>query len=115
MSLRGLAIRIAPVRTTIMTIHIVRIVELMLGWNVMRSFAPGALSGAKSHTTWGAGNSRVPSMKQAGYGHSWPASPSLGNGGKRMNAAMLATITAPTMRNQRCESPRLAGGDGASG
>ena len=56
----------------------------MLGWNVTRSVAAGALSGAKSQTTWGAGNSSVPLMKQAGYAHSWPGSPPLGNGGNRM-------------------------------
>ena len=51
-----------------MTIHIVRIVELMLGWNDDEVGRRGALSGAKSQTTCGAGNSRVPSMKQTGYG-----------------------------------------------
>ena len=49
-----------------MTIHIVRRVELMLGWNVIRAVAAGAWSGSKSTTAAGAGNSRLLSMKQVG-------------------------------------------------
>ena len=45
-----------------MTSHCVRIVELMLGVNVTRASA-GPVG---PYTVWGAGNSSVPSMKQAG-------------------------------------------------
>ena len=66
MSFPPRAIRNAAIRTMAITIHIVNRVELMLGWKVTRSAAPGALSGAKSITLAGAGNSRLLSMKQAG-------------------------------------------------
>ena len=53
--------------TTTMTIHIVRSVLLMLGWKVMSWPAPGArLRDEVGSTMCGAGNSRVPSMKQTG-------------------------------------------------
>ena len=93
--------------TMAMTIHIVRIVLLMLGWKSMRPAAPGALSGAKSSTTCGAGNSSVPLMKQTGIGARLArAAPPLGNGGTRMNATMLRTMTAPMSGTNAADSPR---------
>ena len=53
----------------------------MLGWNVTRSVAAGADSGARSITVWTAGNSSVPLMKHAGKAHDSPGWPPLGNGG----------------------------------
>src|SRR5260221_7683888 len=112
MSLPLRVIRNAPTTTRIITIHMVSSVELMLGWKVTRSAAPGALSGAKSMTVAGAGNSRLLSMKQAGKAHDSPGA-SFGEGGKRTNAAMSSTTTAPTSRSQR-EILRLAFGVGST-
>ena len=82
-------IRTAPTSTMAITIHMVRSVELMLGWIVTRSVAAGADSGARSSTVCTAGNSRLLSMKQAGNEQASPGAPSLGNGGTRMYAATI--------------------------
>ena len=49
-------------RTTAMTIHMVRMVELMLGKKTIRSVADGGVDPAGAQTTCGAGNSSVPWM-----------------------------------------------------
>ena len=54
--------RMAPTRTIAMTIHSVKIVELMLGVKVTSASA----GPCGPMTVCGAGNSSVPSMKQAG-------------------------------------------------
>ena len=69
-----------------MTIHIVMIVSLMLGVKVTSCVRLGR--GAGPMTVWGAGNSSVLSMKQAGNGQARPGAPPAGNGGKRMKARM---------------------------
>ena len=51
-----------------MTIHIVRIVFVMLGQKPISIGPVGVgLAGSRSTITWGAGNSRFPLMKQVGY------------------------------------------------
>src|SRR5678815_613810 len=87
-----------------MTIHIVRIVLLMLGWKVTRSVADTGVDGARSITAWGAGNSRLLSMKQAGNAHS--AAPLLATCGKATNATMSTRMTATTRPIQRGDSRR---------
>src|SRR4029079_7053925 len=84
----------------------------------------GAVDPSGAQTTCGAGNSSVPSMKQTGNAQTSPGCPgrpsiSFGNGGTRISAMMLKTITAPRIRNQRDDSPRpelrvLGGWAGAS-
>jgi hypothetical protein len=98
--------------TSAMTIHIVSSVELMLGWNVTRSAALGAVSGAKSITVCGAGNSRLLSMKQAGKAQVSPGDPPVGNGGKATNAMTSRAMTAAIRSSQRDDGRRrgFAGG-----
>ena len=101
--------------TIAMTIHIVRIVELMLGYHVISALAGGGVDPSGAQTTCGAGNSSVPSMKQTGKAQASPAAPPLGNGGTRTRAMMLKTITPPMSRNQREDTPRPdLGGAGVS-
>ena len=96
-----------PTRTRIaMTIHIVRIVLLMLGWKTMSGSDPGRAPGRVDTTSRAPGTRGVPLMKQTGYGHGSPAAPPLGNGGTRMTATMSRTMIAPMNRNQRWDSPR---------
>ena len=68
----------APTMTRAMTSHCVKIVLLMLGVKVTRASA-GACSPTR---VWGAGNSRVPLMKHAGYAQG-SVGCSLSNGGAR--------------------------------
>src|SRR6266446_2198820 len=97
-------IRIEPARTIAITIHIVRIVLLMLGWKVTRSVADAGVDGARSITAWGAGNSRLFSMKQAGNAQS--ATPLLATCGNATKATMSRTMTKPTRASQRGASRR---------
>ena len=82
----------------------------------MSSLAGGGVEPSGAQTTCGAGNSSVPSMKQTGKAHASPGAPSFGNGGTRMSAMMLKTMTAPMSRNQREDRPRpdLGCGSGVS-
>ena len=108
--MRGLAIRIDAARTSAMTIHMVRIVELMLGYQVTRPV--DWVASVRDRTTCGAGNYSVPWMKQAGYGQASPGPPSFGNGGNTMNAAILNRMTAPKIVNHFEDNPRPALGVG---
>jgi hypothetical protein len=53
---------IETMRMKAMTIHWVRIVELMLGYQTMSCEASGGGAEVRGTTTWGAGNSSVPWM-----------------------------------------------------
>src|SRR4029079_3325514 len=108
-------IRMTAARTTTITIHIVRIVLLMLGWKTTSWSGLGAFAGSKSMTVAGAGNSRAFWMKQAGNGQSGPAVASFGVWGKTMKAAMSRMMTMPIRRNQRLDRPRPDGDDGGGG
>ena len=67
MTSRRRVMPIAMTSTIRMTIHIVRIVLVMLGQKPISSGPVGVgLAGLRSTITWGAGNSRFPSMKQTG-------------------------------------------------
>src|SRR5258706_2940764 len=96
MSFAPRTIRIAPVSTTAMTIHIVRIVLLMLGWTYTATGGGGGADGSKSMTGCGAGNSRLFWMKHAGNAQGSPATPSRGTWGKSTNATMSRRKT-PTI------------------
>src|SRR5688500_10285234 len=103
----------APASTSAITIHIVTMESLTLGVNVTR---PAECAGSPNvKTECGAGKCRVLSMKHTGNEHGSPGTPPLGNGGKRMNAAMSTRITAPIRRNHRDDSrrPDFASGAGA--
>src|SRR5437868_14487776 len=102
--------------TRTMTIHIVNSVELIAGWNVMRSVAAGMESGAKSTTVAGAGNSSELWMKHTGKSQAWPGWPPFGNGGVTTNAAMSSRTTAAISSSHRPREllRRLGASAGAS-
>src|SRR4029077_11572063 len=104
--------RITATRTRTITIHIVRIVLLMLGWKTTSWSGLGAFAGSKSMTVAGAGNSRAFWREHGGNGQPGPAGASFGVWGKTMKAAMSRMMTMPIRRNQRLDNPRPAGGDG---
>ena len=61
--------RVKAIRVTMriaLMIHMVRMLEVMFGRNWTSGSAVGAVSGSGSQTMCGAGNSRVPLMKQTG-------------------------------------------------
>src|SRR3954447_17442439 len=100
MSVAPRTIRIAPTSTIAMTIHIVRIVLLIDGWMYTPTAGGAAAFGSKSMTEWGAGNSRLFWMKQAGKEQDSPAAPPRGAWGNAMNAKMSTRITPAIRRNQ---------------
>ena len=52
------------------------------------------------------GTRACPRCSRPGRRRRRPGAPSLGNGGTRISATMLKTMTAPMIRNQREDSPR---------
>jgi hypothetical protein len=113
MSFAPRTINAAPTMTRAITIHIVSRVLLIAGWKVTSSLAAGALSGAKSTTLWGAGNSREPVMKQTGKAQGSPGF-SLFGGGNAMNARASTRMTPRINATQREETRRPRLGSGAS-
>src|SRR3989304_3051634 len=82
--------RTITVSTMAITIHWVRIEDVMLGWNW--TMPELATSGARSQITCGAGSARLAPMPSAGNLNA-PLSP--GDGGTKMAARTSRTITAP--------------------
>ena len=116
---RGRRVAANPTNSsTTSMIHIVRMVEVMLGWKVMTRDPVGiGFSGSRSQMTCGGGNSRLPLMKQTGKAHASPASPPFGNGGRSRKARTSMTTTARrsrTMGWMRRRAPRPAAATGAS-
>ena len=73
MTSRRRVMPIAMTSTIRMTIHIVRIVLVMLGQKpISRGPVGVGVAGLRSTITWGAGYSRFPSMKQTGYAQAVP-------------------------------------------
>src|SRR5262249_24875737 len=84
----------APTITMAITIHIVRRVLLMLGWNVIRASAAGTFAGSRSTTVCGAGTSRARVMKQAGNEQGSPGFSRFGGVATiRTNASIARTAT----------------------
>src|SRR5664280_2468645 len=115
--------RVMPIdrpSTMSMTIHIVRSVLVMLGQKPTTSGPVGVgFAGSRSTITWGAGSSRLPSMKQTGYAQAVPEAAPGSAGGAAKPVTTSRRITASTrytrvrrVRNRLTEpSPRapLAG------
>ena len=77
--------------TTTEMMNIVSSVELMLTWKVTRLVLGAALS--RTQTGFGAGNSRLPLMKQTGNAQVRLSGASLSYGGNSRNARTSTTIT----------------------
>ena len=98
-----------------MTIHIVRIVLLMLGSKYTPTGGGAGACESKLITECGAGNSRLFSMKQAGKGQASPVSPCFGDCGNATNARTSTTMRARMKTTQRGDTRRPfgAGADAA--